>query len=60
MFIKASTFLGSITLPFLNIMKPKMVPENTMNAHLSRFKLIPNSLHLKKHFLTFQGELIGH
>jgi len=29
--------------------------DNTMNAHLSRFKLIPNSLHLKNHFLSFSS-----
>jgi len=34
MFIKASTFLESMTLPSLDIMNPKKVLENTMNAHL--------------------------
>jgi hypothetical protein len=33
-FTKASTFLGSMTLPSFDIMKPRMVPENTMNGHL--------------------------
>jgi hypothetical protein len=56
MFAKATTFLGSMTLPSLDIMNPKMVLENTMNAHLLGFKLILNSLH----FSTFQGQLIGH
>jgi hypothetical protein len=42
---KASTFLDT--------MNPKMVPENTMNAHLLGFNLIPNYLHLKKHFFNF-------
>ncbi len=32
MFTKASSFLGSITFPSLDIMKPRMVLENTMNA----------------------------
>jgi len=53
MFTKASTFLGSMTLPSLDTMNPKMVPENTMNAHLSKFKVIPNFQHLKKHFSSF-------
>ncbi len=55
-FVKASTFLGSITLPSLDIMKTRIVLENTMNAHLFGFKLIPNYLfnkHLKKHFMSF-------
>ncbi len=52
-FIKVSTFLGSITFPYLDSMKPRMVLENTMNAHLFGFRLIPNSLHFKKHFLNF-------
>jgi hypothetical protein len=61
MFTKASPFLGSVTLPSLDTMKPKMVFENTMNAHLFGFKLIPNSLHLDKNTsLASQGELIGH
>jgi hypothetical protein len=53
MFTKASTFLGSMILPFLDIMKPKMVPKNTMNAHFYGFKLIPNFLHFKKQFFNF-------
>jgi hypothetical protein len=53
MFTKASTFLGSITFPSLDTTKPRMVHENTMNAHLFGFRLIPNSLHLKKHFSSF-------
>jgi hypothetical protein len=53
MFTKASTFLGSMILPSLDIMKPKMVPKNTMNAHVYGFKLIPNFLHLIKQFFNF-------
>jgi hypothetical protein len=53
MFTNTSTFLGSITLPFLDTMNLKMVLENTMNAHLSKFRLIPNSLHLIKHLFNF-------
>ncbi len=53
MFIKASTFLWSMTLPSLDPMKPKIVPKNTMNARLFGFRLIPNSLHLRKHFFSF-------
>ncbi len=45
MFTHASTFLGSITFPSLDAMKPKMVPKNAINAHLSKFSLIPNFLH---------------
>ncbi len=51
-FAKASTFFGSMIL-LLNIMKPRIVFENTMNAHLFRFKLIPNSWPLRKHLLNF-------
>jgi hypothetical protein len=29
----------------LEIIKPKITLENTINAHLSRFKLMPYSLH---------------
>ncbi len=53
MFTRVSTFLGSMTLPSLDIVKPRMVRKNTMNAHLFGFKPIPNFLHLKKHFLIF-------
>jgi hypothetical protein len=52
MFTEVSTILGSITLPSLDTIKPRMVLENTMNAHLFGFKLIPNSLHFRKHFLN--------
>ncbi len=53
MFTKASNFWGSITFPSLYTRIPRMVPENTINAHFYGFKLIPNSLHLRKHFVSF-------
>ncbi len=53
MFIKPWTFLGSITFLFLDTIKPRIVFKNTMNAHLFGLRLIPNFLHLKKHFLSF-------
>ncbi len=39
--------------PSLDIMNPKMVPKNTMNANLLGFNLIPNYLHFRKHFFSF-------
>jgi hypothetical protein len=57
MFAKALTFLGSMTLPSLDIMNPKMVLENTMNAHFLGFKLILNFLHFKKHFFNFSRSI---
>jgi len=42
MFTKDLTFLGSTISPSLDTMKPKIVLENTMNAHLSQLRLIPN------------------
>jgi hypothetical protein len=57
MFTKASTLLRSMTLPSLDSMKPRMVPKNTMNTHLSRFRLILNFLHLRKHFLCHNPSL---
>jgi hypothetical protein len=41
-----------MTLLYLDTMNPKMVFENPMNALLG-FILIPNSLHLRKHFFSF-------
>jgi hypothetical protein len=33
---------------FLHKINPKTNPKNTINAHLSRFMLMPNSQHFKK------------
>jgi hypothetical protein len=52
-FIKASTFLRSMTLFSLDIMKPRTFLENTMIAYLYGFKIIPNSLHLRKDLMSF-------
>jgi hypothetical protein len=53
MFTIACIFFGSGSFPFLKIIKPKIILENTMNAHLSGFKLMPYSLHFLKHSLSF-------
>jgi hypothetical protein len=60
MLTKAFIFLRSNVFPSLEIMNPKIVPEHTINAHLVRIKLIPNSLHFRKHFLSFLNEWISH
>jgi len=36
-------YFGS--LPFLETIKPNIILESTINAHLSGFKLMPYSLH---------------
>jgi hypothetical protein len=33
-FIIACTFFGSKSFPYLEIIKPNIIPKNTMNAHL--------------------------
>jgi len=53
MFTKAWTLWGSIIFPFLNTIKPRIVFKNIVNAHLFGLRLIPNSLHLKKHLVSF-------
>jgi hypothetical protein len=45
MFTISYIFFGSGIFPFLEIIKPKIIPESTVNACLSRFKLMPYSLH---------------
>ncbi len=37
----------------LETMNPKIVSKQIMSAHFTRFRLMPYSLHLKKHFLSF-------
>jgi hypothetical protein len=53
MIIIACIFFGSGNFLLLETIKPNIIPENTINAHLSRFKLMPYSLHFKKHNLNF-------
>jgi hypothetical protein len=45
MFLITYIFFGSDSFPSLETIKPKIIPENTINAHLSRFNLMPYSLH---------------
>jgi hypothetical protein len=51
MFIKASTFLGSMTLPSLDTVKPKMVLENTMNSPFVYVQTNTKLFTFKKTFL---------
>ncbi len=51
MFTIACIFFGSSSFPSLEIIKPKIIPENTINAHLFGFRLMPYSLHFWKHSL---------
>jgi hypothetical protein len=44
MFMIACIFFGSSSFPSLKIMKPKIILENTINAHLSIFRLMSYSL----------------
>ncbi len=41
MFTIACIFFGSSSLCSLEAIKPNIIHENTMNAYLSRFKLMP-------------------
>jgi hypothetical protein len=45
MFTIICIFFVYSSFPSLEIIKPKIIPKNTMNVHLSRFKLMPHSLH---------------
>ncbi len=45
MFIIACIFFGFGSFPSLEIIKPKIIPQNTMNVHLFGFILMPYSLH---------------
>jgi len=53
MFIIACIFFGFDSFPFLEIIKPNIILENIINAHLSGFKLMPYCLHFLKHSLSF-------
>jgi hypothetical protein len=45
MFTIACLFLGSGSLPSLETIKLKIIAKNTINAHLSGFRLLSYSLH---------------
>jgi hypothetical protein len=45
MFIIACIFFRFGSFPSLEIIKPKIILENTMNAHLFKFKLMSYFLH---------------
>ncbi len=53
MFTIICIFLGSSSFPSLEIINSKNILENTMNVHLSGFKLMPYSLHFWKNNLSF-------
>jgi hypothetical protein len=53
MFIIACIFFGSRSVPSLETIKPKIIPENTINAHLSTFRPMPYYLRFWKHNLSF-------
>ncbi len=53
MFRIACIFFGFSSFPSLEIIKPNIIPENIINAHLHGFQLIPYSLHFWKHSLNF-------
>jgi hypothetical protein len=45
MFTIASIFFLRGSFPSLEIIKLKIIPKNIINAHLSKFRLTPYSLH---------------
>ncbi len=45
MFIIACIFFGYGSFPSFETIKPKIILENTINAHLFKFILMPYSLH---------------
>jgi hypothetical protein len=45
MFTIAYIFFGTSSFPSLEIIKPKIILENTINAHFFGFKLVPYSPH---------------
>jgi hypothetical protein len=45
MFTIDCIFFESSSFPSLKIIKPNIILENTINAHSSRFRLMPYSLH---------------
>jgi len=53
MFIIVCIFFGFGSFPSFQTIKPNIMLKNTINTHLSRFKLLPYSLHFWKHNLSF-------
>jgi len=53
MFTNAYIFFGFGSFPFLETIKSKIIFKNTINAHLSEFKLMSFFLHFWKHNLSF-------
>jgi hypothetical protein len=53
MFIIACVFFRSSSVPYLETIKPKIISENTINAYIFGFRLLPYSLHYWKHCLSF-------
>ncbi len=53
MFIIACIFFVSSNFPTFEIIKPKIILENTINAHFPGFILMSYSLHFWKHNLSF-------
>ncbi len=49
----ASISFGFGNLSSLDIMKPRMMSKMTKSKHLSRLRMIPNSIYFSKHFLSF-------
>jgi hypothetical protein len=47
MFFITYIFFRFGSFPSLETIKRKIIPENTINAHFSGFKLVPYSLHLE-------------
>jgi hypothetical protein len=45
MFIIACVFFRSSSVPSLETIKPKIISENTINAYIFGFRLLPYSLH---------------
>jgi hypothetical protein len=45
MFTIACIFFGFGNFLSLETIKPDIIPQNTINAHLSKFKLMPYFLH---------------
>jgi hypothetical protein len=60
MFTIACILFGSSGFPSLEVIKPKFILENTMNAHLFGFRLMPYSFHFLKQNMSFCRWLIVH
>ncbi len=53
MFTITCIFFGFGNFLSLEIIKLNIIPKNTINAHLSRFRLMPYYVHFWKHSLSF-------